>query len=141
MSGGPLDQLVEALNDPEIVERLLEYIMTPDMMRLLDNLPTLIRLASKLSEEEAAEALGKLISLVVELNRRGLLDRLAALLEKVEPEKIERLVETLEAPAEPAGMLDLAKALKNPEIRRGMGLLLRVLSVLGEASRSTGSKL
>ncbi len=140
MSGGPLDQLVEALNDPEIVERLLEYIMTPDMMRLLDNLPTLIRLASKLSEEEAAEALGKLISLVVELNRRGLLDRLAALLEKVEPEKIERLVETLEAPAEPAGMLDLAKALKNPEIRRGMGLLLRVLSVLGEASRSTGSK-
>ena len=138
MSGGPLDQLVEALNDPEIVERLLEYIMTPDMMRLLDNLPTLIKLASRLSEEKAVEALSKLVDLVVELDRRGLLDRLAALLEKIEPEKVERLVETLEAPAEPAGMLDLAKALKNPEVRRGMGLLLRVLSVLGEASRSPG---
>ncbi len=140
MSGGPLDQLVEALNDPEIVERLLEYIMTPDMMRLLDNLPTLIRLASRLSEEETVEALSKLVNLVVELDRRGLLDRLIALIGKVEPEKIERLVETLEAPAEPAGMLDLAKALKNPEVRKGMGLLLRILSVLGEAPVGSGNK-
>lgn len=138
MSDGPLNQLVEALNDPEIVERLLEYIMTPDMMRLLDNLPTLIQLASRLSEEETAEALNKLVNLVVELNRRGLLDRLADFLGKVEPEKVERLAETLEAPAQPTGMLDLARALKNPDVRRGMGILLRVLKILGGASGSAG---
>ena len=134
---GPLDQLVELLNDPEIVERLLEYIVTPDTMRLLDNLPRLISLVSKLSEEEVVEAIRKLVNLVVELDRRGVLDQLASLVERVEPEKMERVIEALGAPPEPAGVLDLAKALKDPEVRRGMGLLLRVLGAL---SGKTGGR-
>ncbi|MEB3806045.1 MAG: DUF1641 domain-containing protein [Desulfurococcales archaeon] len=107
-----------------------------------------------LEDPSFQEALGKLVDLVMNLEKSGLLDLLVAL---TEPEVIHRIMDlvlvrgTLELgdsidflldklgdivgaltrDVEPAGLSQVLGSLKDPEVARGLARLVEILRVLG----------
>jgi len=117
---------------------------------------TLERLLDYLSRPGAAEAIEKMLAVLDNLERSGVLDLLQAL---TDPDVVERLshilvtpgllrlldnldkltdtlsrvASALEEPAEPASLGRLLAELRDPEVRRGLARLLAVIREIGRA--------
>ncbi|WP_460024263.1 helical membrane plugin domain-containing protein [Infirmifilum sp. SLHALR2] len=103
---GLLDTVKDLL-DPEFIGRLSSLLLTPGTLKLLDHIDDILELLGSVDYE--------------------------ALKEKA-PVLVEAL-KSLPKEPQPIGLLGLLKALSDPEVQRGLGVVLELLKALGRQGR------
>lgn len=108
MEESGLLSLMKGLSDRDLISGVNDLLIGLGTLRLLDNF------------DKIQEALAKLDY-----------DKLPKLVEL-----LNRVAEALEREHEPAGILDLLKAGRDPNVRKSLGLLLEIARELGKADGS-----
>ncbi len=116
--------LVELLNnilkDEELLKAISNLLVSEETFLVIDRLPQLIKLIEKLTRQENLEKLDLLLGLLESLdkeilNKMG--DSLSVMKKKEE--------------AKPMSLSGLITSLSQPEVSKGLSLMLNLLKVLG----------
>jgi len=115
--------------DPEAVVRLLER--TDDIQTVLD----LVAIANASLDDEAIRALSETGGTLGGLAKRATDDDAVRVLDS----GLVALGEAGASDPEPAGILDTLRALRDPDVRKGLGTLLAMAKAFGRELRERGA--
>jgi len=120
------------------LDALLDLLQAGQLQGLLKLAAALSALAPLLGDEETARALRKALEALRQAEEKGVIDRAARIVERAAPlldalDEIdyEALAEALRRGDGEAGILDLLRASRDPEFRRGLARIIAVIKALG----------
>ena len=88
-----VEELTDQVLQPEVIRDAMKLLLTPETLRTLDNLPSLLKILEKVSKEETVTALKKLLDIVVRLDKLGILDLVRDIIsDKETMESISKLI-------------------------------------------------
>lgn len=125
------------------IDTLLALLQAGQLQGLLKLAATLSAVAPLLADEETAQALRKALTLLRQAEEKGVLDKAAQLVDRAAPlldalneVDYKALADALHAAdtGDGAGLLDLLKATRDPEFRRGLARLIALIRALGSVT-------
>ncbi len=125
------------------IDTLLALLQAGQLQGILKLAATLSAVAPLLADEETAQALRKALTLLRQAEEKGVLDKAAQLVDRAAPlldalneVDYKALADALHAAdtGDGAGLLDLLKASRDPEFRRGLARLIALIRALGSVT-------